>query len=160
MEHVQSIVQGLRATPALLEEMVRAIPISRLHERRGEGFWTIAEHTAHLADVQPMLTKRLKRILAEDTPAFVPFIPDDGDPPTTLPPPDVDAALGVFADERAAQTALLAAQDSAAWARLAVHPEYDQYGLYVLARHMLMHDHWHMYRMEELWLTRDAWLAP
>jgi len=27
-----------------------------------------------------------------------------------------------------------------------------------LERHILMHDHWHMYRMEELWLTRDAYL--
>jgi hypothetical protein len=22
-----------------------------------------------------------------------------------------------------------------------------------------MHDHWHMFRMEELWLTRDAYLT-
>ena len=160
MRHVGEIIHGLRGVPGMLAELVAGIDAARLHERRAEGFWTIAEHAAHLAEVQPMLTKRLTRILTEDTPEFSPFIPNGGGSSVATPPPDVDAALAAFARERATQTELLAAQDATAWQRLAVHPEYDQYGLYLLARHMLMHDHWHMYRIEELWLTRDAWLVP
>jgi len=38
-------------------------------------------------------------------------------------------------------------------------PEYENYSLFILVRHILMHNHWHMYRMEELWLTRDAYLT-
>ena len=45
------------------------------------------------------------------------------------------------------------------WEKTATHPEYEQYSLIILARHILMHDHWHMYRMEELWLTRDEYLT-
>jgi hypothetical protein len=45
------------------------------------------------------------------------------------------------------------------WEKMAFHPEYDQYGLLILARHVFMHDHWHLYRMEELWLTKDEYLT-
>lgn len=38
-------------------------------------------------------------------------------------------------------------------------PEYALYSLFILARHILMHDHGHIYRMEERWLTRDAYLT-
>ena len=44
------------------------------------------------------------------------------------------------------------------WRRQAKHPEYEQYTPYILLRHVLMHDHFHMYRIEELWLTTDEYL--
>ena len=49
--------------------------------------------------------------------------------------------------------------DAGTWQKTATHPEYAQYSFYILVRHILMHDHWHMYRMEELWLTRDEYLT-
>jgi hypothetical protein len=61
--------------------------------RRGEGFWTVAEHVSHLAQVQPMLLDRFQRFINED------------------------------------------------------HPEFESYSLYILTRHTLMHDFWHMYRI-------------
>lgn len=33
-------------------------------------------------------------------------------------------------------------------------------GFWTVAEHnVLMHDYWHMYRMEELWITKDAYLT-
>ena len=55
--------------------MVRTIPVSKLDRRRGEGFWTIAEHVIHLARVQPMLLGHFERFLREDRPEFVPYLP-------------------------------------------------------------------------------------
>jgi len=40
----------------------------RIHQRRGAGFWTLAEHISHLSQVQPMLLKRLGRFMNEDHP--------------------------------------------------------------------------------------------
>jgi hypothetical protein len=71
----------------------------------------------------------------------------------------IDAALDQFARYRASQLLLLESADKTTWKKTASHPEYDHYSLYILTRHILMHDHWHMYRMEELWLTRDAYLT-
>jgi Uncharacterized protein conserved in bacteria len=73
---IQPILRGLRDSPAILAEFVREIPEDMLHRKRGEGFWSIAEHVIHLAAVQPMLAERLRRILTEDMPEFVPFIPN------------------------------------------------------------------------------------
>jgi hypothetical protein len=41
------------------------------------------------------------------------------------------------------------------WKNRARHPEYDEYTPYIMARHVLLHDNLHMYRMEELWMARD-----
>jgi len=128
--------------------------------RRGEGFWTVAEHYSHLAQVQPMLLKRIERFMNEDNPEFVPYIPGGGkEEPDTPPRMSVESALDQFARYRASQLQLLESADDPTWKKSATHPEYEEYSLYILTRHVLMHDHWHMYRMEELWLTRDAFLT-
>jgi len=42
-----------------------------------------------------------------------------------------------------------------AWEKSGEHGAFSEYTLYINLRHTLLHDHVHMYRMEELWLTRD-----
>jgi len=130
-----------------------------MHLRRGEGFWTIAEHASHLAQVQPMLLGRLQRFMDEDQPEFVPYIPGADEAEDRPPLMDQNIALESFAIHRQNQVELLERANQADWQKTGSHPEYEHYSLYILARHILMHDHWHMYRMEELWLTRDAYLT-
>jgi uncharacterized damage-inducible protein DinB len=155
----QAILRLLQDSHTVLASLIRQIPEERLHTKRRAGSWSLAEHAAHLAEVQPMLADRIARILREDEPEFVPFNPNDADEaqPRTLP--GMDEILGNFKAGRDRIVALLAAAADEDWARGAVHPEYEQYGLFILARHILMHDHWHMYRMEELWLARDAYIT-
>lgn len=160
MADIPDLLAGLRTTPRILREFVRTIPQERLDLRRGEGFWTITEHILHLAQVQRMLLERFQRFLKEEHPVFIPFIPGkEEEKPVSPAPPDTDAALQQFEQYRGRQLDLLESADKEIWQRTASHPEYDQYSLYILARHVLMHDHWHMYRMEELWLTKDAYLT-
>ncbi|MEW6111155.1 MAG: DinB family protein [Thermodesulfobacteriota bacterium] len=160
MQDIQDLLEGLRRTPLILSEFVKSIPEARLDARRGQGFWTIAEHISHLAQVQPMLLDRFQRFMDEDHPEFVPYIPKDNqDVPDTPLRMDMTAALEQFAHCRARQIDLLERADDATWKKTATHPEYELYSFYILVRHTLMHDHWHMYRMEELWLTRDAYLT-
>lgn len=160
MQDIPDLLDSLRRTPKILAQFVQTIPESRLDLRRGEGFWTIAEHVSHLAQVQPMLIKRIERFLHEEHPQFVPFIPGHGKAePETPARMELAAALDQFARDRAGQLLLLEGAEAGAWTRSATHPEYEAYSLYILARHILMHDYWHLYRMEELWLTRDAYLT-
>jgi len=160
MKDKQALLDGLAQTVTILNEFVATIPADSMDLRRGEGFWTINEHLSHLADVQPMLLERLQRFEAEAAPEFVPFIPDDGDAADSGPPNmPTAAALVQFADFRRQQLELLKAADDRTWRKTATHPEYAQYAFYILVRHILMHDHWHMYRMEELWLTKDEFLT-
>ena len=159
MKDIPDLLDGLERSGRILSEFVRTIPAEKMNLRRGEGFWTIAEHVCHLAQVQPMLLERLQRFLNEDRPEFVPYIPGDDEAETLPPQMEKNVALESFAHHRGKQLALLEKADEADWQKTAGHPEYELYSLYILVRHILMHDHWHMYRMEELWLARDAYLT-
>jgi uncharacterized damage-inducible protein DinB len=159
MQDRQILRDGLSQAVTILTEFVAAIPADKMHVRRGEGFWTINEHVSHLADVQPMLFERLQRFVAEEKPAFVPFVPDDAQADSGPPNLETGAALAQFADFRQRQLDLLAQAGELPWLKTASHPEYEKYSFYILVRHILMHDHWHMYRMEELWLTHDEFLT-
>ncbi|MBU1565435.1 MAG: DinB family protein [Proteobacteria bacterium] len=158
MQDIRDLLEGLKRTPGILSSFVKSIPESRMDLRRGEGFWTIAEHVSHLAEVQPMLLERFQRFLNEDHPQFIPFNPGKDEPvtPVCMSP---TAALLQFEQYRKKQLMLLENAGTQIWQRTATHPEYDQYSFYILARHVLMHDYWHMYRIEELWLTRDGYLT-
>jgi hypothetical protein len=156
---IQAILSSLSGSPAILEGLLLSIPTDALQQKRGQGFWSLHEHAAHLADVQPMILERLRRIISEEMAEFVPFIP--GEDETAGPPalPSVEMILTRFRSVREEQIELLGKAGKSVWEKCAIHPEYDQYGLLILARHILMHDHWHMYRMEELWLTKDEFLT-
>lgn len=156
---IDAILRGLQDSATILSNLVTAIPEEALHRVRGEGFWTIAQHVAHLADVQPMGLGRLTRMLQEDPPEFVPFFPDEQTDSKPAPPPPVEQSLADFRKGRQAIVDLLTGIAPDDWARTAIHPEYQQYGVHIFARHILMHDHWHMYRIEQLWLTRDDYLT-
>ena len=160
MKDIPDLLKGLERTGRILSEFVQGIPAEKMNLRRGEGFWTIAEHVSHLAQVQPMLLERIQRFRDEDHPEFVPYIPGDGeDEPDTPVRMDLTVAMEQFAAVRSKQLTLLESADDHTWQKTATHPEYERYSLYILVRHIFMHDYWHMYRMEELWLTRDAYLT-
>jgi len=159
MQDIPDLLDCLKRSGRILSEFVQTISADNMNLRRGEGFWTIAEHVSHLAQVQPMLLERLQRFMNEDRPEFIPYIPGEDEVEDTPPLMEMTAALESFAHQREKQLALLEKADAAAWHKTGTHPEYELYSLYVLVRHILMHDHWHMFRMEELWLTRDAYLT-
>ena len=160
MQDIRELLEGLRRTPKILSEFVQTIPEDKLDLRRGGGFWTVAEHVSHLAQVQPMLLDRFERFMNEDHPEFVPYIPGKAEEePDTPARMSMASALDQFSEYRDKQLLLLEGANDITWKKTATHPEYEAYSLYILTRHVLMHDYWHMYRMEELWLTRDAYLT-
>lgn len=159
MNDIPDLLDGLGRSGHILSQFVNTIPADKMNLRRGEGLWTIAEHVSHLAQVQPMLLERLQRFMNEDRPEFVPYIPGGDETETEPPYMEQNAALESFMHHRKEQITLLEKAVDTDWQKTATHPQYELYSLYILVRHMLMHDHWHMYRMEELWLTRDAHLT-
>ena len=160
MEDIRDLLEGLQRAPKILEEFVKTIPKRKLDLRRGEGFWTIAEHISHLSQVQPILLDRFERFTSEEHPEFTPYIPRKGKKePDTPPRMSMTSALDQFSEYRDKQLVLLEKADNITWKKMATHPEYESYSLYILTRHVLMHDYWHMYRIEELWLTKDGYLT-
>jgi uncharacterized damage-inducible protein DinB len=159
MQDIAELLAGLKGAVPILAAFVRGLPADKLTLRRGPGAWTVAEHVAHLAQVQPLMLERLERFRDEDRPEFVPYIPGEDDVEDTPPQMPIDEALTAFDRYRNRQLALLDTADDIFWHKTANHPEYALYSAYILVRHILLHDYWHMFRMEELWLTRDAYLS-
>jgi len=159
MKDKRQLIDSLGKAVMVLNEFVATISPEKMDLRRGEGFWTVREHMSHLADVQPMLLERLQRFMDEKAPVFVPFVPDSDEADTGPPNMETAAALAQFGEYRQRQLALLVQAESGTWQKTATHPEYARYSFYILVRHILMHDYWHMYRMEELWLTHDEFLT-
>ncbi len=159
MNDIPEILEGLRHAPAILRGLAAQIPAPLLERKRGEGCWSIAEHILHLAQVQPMFYERLRRIIDEEQAEIVPFFPEKDESAAPQREKSVDKALELFAEQRMLQVKMLESTTPKTWGKTAVHHEFELYGIYILARHILMHDHWHMYRMEELWLTKDAYFT-
>jgi len=137
MKDIPDLLEGLGRTPNVLSQLVKAIPENILDLRRGDGFWTMAEHVSHLAQVQSMLFDRIQRFIHKDQPEFLPYIPGEGqDDPDTPERMDMAAALDRFTQYREKQLMLLEGRGDAIWQRTATHPEYDIYSLYILARHI------------------------
>ncbi|MGD9016393.1 MAG: DinB family protein [Desulfobacterales bacterium] len=159
MDDREALFDGLENSIPIISAFVQSVSKEDLDRRRKPDIWTVAEHVRHLADVQPMLCKRIMAFQEEEAPRFAPFFPGDDEPSFDRIKVDVDAALDAFATWRGKQLLLLRSMAPIAWEKRGEHPEYRAYTLPILTRHILMHDHWHMYRMEELWLTRDAFFS-
>ncbi len=155
----QELIEGLRIGPQVLRYFTAAIPEERLHLRRGEGFWTLYEHVEHLSAVQLMLYRRLERFTREERPEFVPYLPDREQDTAQEKLKALGELLSFYSRWRERQLKLIEGGDAGLWAKGALHPEYEQYGFEILVRHILLHDYFHLYRMEELWLSKEEYLT-
>jgi hypothetical protein len=68
---------------------------------------------------------------------------------------DLDASLDRFAADRERLVERLMALTPTDWARTAEHGEYRRYSVFIMFRHLALHDFLHAYRVEELLLRRD-----
>jgi DinB superfamily len=157
---VDALVTTLGAAPIILRELVGRIPLGELDARRKPHFWSIHDHIAHLAETQHIMNKRMERFRDEEAPDFTPYNPPaEGASGADATLPTVAECLDDFAASRTALCALARSLPPAVWDRRGSHPEYKIYVAGNVLRHIAMHDHWHMYRIEELWLTRDQFLT-
>jgi len=68
---------------------------------------------------------------------------------------DLDTALKRFTADRSRLVARLESLAPADWARTAEHGEYRTYSVFIMFRHLALHDFLHAYRIEELLLRPD-----
>jgi uncharacterized damage-inducible protein DinB len=59
------------AGPTQLREAVTGLSPSQLRERPIPGKWSVLEVVCHLADFDPILADRIKRVVAEDKPTLL-----------------------------------------------------------------------------------------
>src|SRR6187551_2627274 len=155
MNTVPAILDALRRAPDIVLPLVREVPPSILKRRPAPRRWSAHEHACHLGHVHSLFFERLDRMIDEPAPAITPYQPGDQDDDDFLLRMDLADALGRYVGDRAHLVARLRSLPDEIWARTAVHPEYREYSVFIMFRHVALHDFLHAYRIEELLLRPD-----
>ena len=158
MRDAPAVVDALRRAPEIIVPLVREVPPEILKRRPAPRRWSAHEHACHLAHVHALFFDRLEQMLREPAPVIRPYLPGAQDPDDLLLRMDLDAALEQFVSDRARLVARLGDLAPSDWARTAEHGEYRSYSVFIMFRHLALHDFLHAYRVEELLLRRD-WAA-
>jgi hypothetical protein len=149
-----ALIGTLRHGPSLIIPLVREVAPANLKRRPAPEKWSAHEHACHLATVHTLFFDRLDRMLREESAFIVPYEPGD-EAPDMLLKVDLDAALARYARERAEILTLIRPLTAAQWERTARHAEYSHYSIFIMFRHLALHDMLHAYRIEELMLKKD-----
>lgn len=154
----RDITNALATGTTILKHLVADIAEDKLDFRPRAGIWTIREHLGHLVETQEMLARRLEYVLSEDRPVIEPYIPDDDDSPTPESR-SIEELIGGFTAYRQRQLETIDGASEEQWNKTAEHPEYAVYTFRILVRHILLHDYFHMHRMEELAFLRPEMIG-
>jgi len=158
MDNPESIITMLENAPCVIVPLVREVPAEVLKRRPQPGKWSAHEHACHLAEVQPMFLSRLELMLNDPAPRITPYNPSADDEDGALLKLDLNDSLERFTRERAELVEELKDLSAEDWERTAEHAEYAHYSVFIMFRHLALHDMLHSYRIEELLLKND-WAA-
>jgi hypothetical protein len=155
MNNAEIIVTALERAPDLVIPLVREVPEPILKRRPRPGKWSAHEHACHLATIHPVMSARLDLMLTDPRPRIVPYFPSAQEEEGALLNVDLDEAMERFSDDRRRLVERLNALSVEEWQRTAEHGEYTHYSVFIMFRHLAMHDMFHAYRIEELLLKND-----
>jgi hypothetical protein len=71
---------------------------------------------------------------------------------------DLEESLRHYVDDRRRLIERLRQLSTRDWNRTAEHAEYSHYSVFIMFRHLALHDFFHAYRIEELLLNKE-WSA-
>lgn len=158
MQLVQAKLEVLKQTPFLLVELLEQIDPAVLKTRRIPNKWSIHEHACHLASMDALFIARFQLFRQEVQPVIKSHLPPPEGSPRSLMDMDLKDTLQQFFTRRKELTDLVSTFLPADWEKHAQHDKYFDYTPGIMLRHLMLHDHYHMYRIEQLWLTKDDYL--
>ena len=150
-----AVIDALERAPQIVVPLVREVPEATLKRRPPSGKWSVHEHACHLASVHALFLDRLEYMLATPSPVITPYDPGRDDPADALMALDLKESLLRYLGDRAALVTRLRQLSDADWQRTGEHGEYSHYSVFIMFRHLALHDFFHAYRIEELLLRKD-----
>ncbi len=154
----EMLLKTFQDLPELIEIYFKNIPDKVLDKKRSESSWTIREHLYHIADVQEMLYQRILKIKDEENPIITPYFPEN-EQERESSFNSIEDAFSHYKEVRKKQLILINQLKESDFNKDATHNEYANYNIQIIINHMIFHEYWHMYRIEELWLTRDEFFS-
>ena len=160
MDTRTAIVDALERAPDIVVPLVREVSPVVLKRRPASGKWSAHEHACHLAHVHRLFFTRLDQILASPAPVIAPYDPGQSDADDFLLGMDLDDSLRQYVEDRRRLVERLRRLSAEEWGRTADHGEYSHYSVFIMFRHVALHDFLHAYRIEELLLKKEWGPAP
>jgi hypothetical protein len=153
---IQSVIDQLARGPALVRQVIYEVPPELRKRRPAPGVWSAHEHAVHLPAIYPLIIRRLEQMLAQPGCTIKSYEPSRDDADDALLKLDLDAEMDRFDRERAALIARLRTLTPEQWAITAEHEEYSHYGVFIMFRHIALHDLNHAYKIEDR-LLKKSW---
>ena len=155
MNDVTSILAALERAPAILDPLIREVPVAILKRRPKPGKWSAHEHACHLATIHPVMSARLDLMLTDPKACITPYFPSADEEEGALLKVNLGEAMERFSNDRRRLLERLKTLSVDDWQRTAEHGEYTHYSVFIMIRHLALHDMFHAYRIEELLLRKD-----
>ena len=152
---IAEVIACLARAPEIVVPLVREVPPGLRKRRPGRNRGSAHEHACHLALVHALFLERLDYMLSDPHPIITPYDPGTQDADGQLLNLDLDRSLEQFVTDRAKLVERLRQLSAADWERRAEHGEYSHYSVFIMFRHMALHDFLHAYRIEEILLRKD-----
>jgi len=147
---IAELARGLAGTSRRIAALAQGLGAAALRMRPREGEWCLTEVMAHLTDLERTLfLPRLRRMLAEQRPAFEPFDPKVWEQGRDHRARDFAADLDAFTQSRAETIAFLKGLPAGAESRLGVSGYFGPMTLAQYATHALDHDLEHLGQMAD-----------
>ncbi len=150
-----TLISALETAPGVIVPLIREVPAEKLKRRPSPQKWSAYENAVHLSQSDVAFRARLELILAEDEP-FIKVIENSAeDEAGAMLDVDLDESLERFVRERATLVTRLKKLSPEEWRKTAVHEAFDHYSVFIMFRHLHLHEMLHAYRIEQLMLRKD-----
>ncbi|MBL8181893.1 MAG: DinB family protein [Blastocatellia bacterium] len=155
MSDTSTLISALATAPGVIVPLIREVPESILRRRPSPAKWSAYEHAVHLSQTDKLFRDRLDVILSTPEP-FIEVKENTAEEEAgSMLEVDLDASLDRYVRERASLVERLKTLTPEEWQKTAVHDAFDHYSVFIMFRHVLNHEMFHAYRIEELLLKKD-----
>src|SRR3990172_1441794 len=153
-EQMATILEQLSRGPGIVRQVIYEVQPELRKRRPAPGVWSAHEHAVHLPAVQPIMMRRLDQMLRDPSQMIKSYEPSRDDPDDALLKLDLDVEMDRFDRERSAMIERLKTLTPGEWAIAVEHGEYSHYSVFIMFRHLALHDLYHAYRIEERLLRK------
>lgn len=155
MRNLSNLISALETAPGVIIPLIREVPPKILKRRPSPAKWSAYEHAIHLSQSDVAFRARLDLILSEPEP-FIKTIENSAeDEAGAMLEIDLDESLDRYVRERASLVERLKQLTQDEWYKTAVHEAFDHYSVFIMFRHVHLHEMLHAYRIEQLMLKND-----
>ena len=155
MSDTTTLIIALANAPGVIIPLIREVPPQILKRRPSPGTWSAYENAIHLSQSDASFRARLELILSEPEP-FIDVIENSAeDEAGAMLDVDLDESLERYVRERATLVEWLKQLSPDEWQKTAEHEAFDHYSVFIMFRHLFVHEMLHAYRIEQLLLKKD-----